>query len=60
MLEVVVKGWIFVTFVVVEEGELCGRKNQNEVLSSYALWSWFDRLMKHLFKNKGSFFIFHF
>jgi hypothetical protein len=38
MLQVVVKGWIFVTFiVVVEEGELCGRKNQNEVLSCYAL-----------------------
>ncbi len=37
MLQVVVKGWIFVTCVVVEEGELCGRKNQNEILSCYAL-----------------------
>jgi hypothetical protein len=37
MLQVVVKGWIFVTFVTIEEGELCERKNQNEVLSCYAL-----------------------
>jgi hypothetical protein len=41
---------------------LCGRKNQNEILSCYALLhNWGHGLIDwwNILKNKGSFFIFH-
>ncbi len=52
MLQVVVKGWIFVTFVVVEEVSCVEGETKMKfgvvMPSLHKLRSWFDQLMKHL------------